>query len=227
MNLNVSAASILIPAYNAGTSLKELAERLHRSMGDIRIVVVDDGSIDNTAEIARSAGASVLQHDKNCGKGAALQTGFDFLKNQADVEFILTMDADLQHRPEDIQKFFDVQQQTEADIVVGWRERIGTKMPVHRIISNSLTSSLLSMKTGIKIKDSQCGFRLMRKNVIESIRLESNGYEAETELLIKAALLKFKIEFVPVSTVYGSEKSYMTHWTTTINFIKVLFRKYS
>ncbi len=227
MNLNVSAASVLIPAYNAEIFFRELTDRLHSSMGDIRIIVVDDGSIDNTAEIARSAGATVLRHDKNRGKGAALQTGFDFIKNKADIKFILTMDADLQHRPEDIQKFFDAQQQTEADIIVGWRERIGTKMPVHRIISNSLTSSLLSLKTGIKIKDSQCGFRLIRKNVIENIRLESNGYEAETELLIKAALLKYKIEFVPVSTVYGSEKSYMTHWATTINFIKVLFRKYS
>jgi glycosyltransferase involved in cell wall biosynthesis len=227
MDTSIRTASVLIPAYNAGASLKALVNRLHISMADIRIVVVDDGSADKTEEIARSVGTIVLRHDKNCGKGAALQTGFDYLKNQIDIEFILTMDADLQHQPEDIQKFFDVQQKTNADIIVGWRERIGTKMPIHRILSNTLSSALLSIKTGIKIKDSQCGFRLIRKKVIENIRLESNGYEAETELLIKAALLKYKIEFVPVSTVYGSEKSYMTHWATTINFAKVLLRKYS
>jgi glycosyltransferase involved in cell wall biosynthesis len=216
-----------MPAYNAGAFLEELVNRLHRSIGDIRIIVVDDGSIDNTAEIAHSVGTTVLRHDKNCGKGAALQTGFDFLKNQVDVEFILTMDADLQHRPEDVQKFFSTQQQTHADIVIGRRERAGTKMPVHRILSNTLTSVLVSLKTGMKIKDSQCGFRLIRRKVLENIRLESHGYEAETELLIKAARLEFKIEFVPVCTVYGSEKSYITHWATTINFIKVLLRKYS
>jgi glycosyltransferase involved in cell wall biosynthesis len=191
------------------------------------MVVVDDGSTDNTTEIARLVGVTVLQHDKNCGKGAALQTGFDFLKKQADVEFILTLDADLQHQPEDIQKFFKTQQQTNADIVIGWRERAGTKMPVHRILSNTITSALVSLKTGMKIKDSQCGFRLIRKKVLEDIQLESRGYEAETELLIKAARLNFKIEFVPVHTVYGSEKSYMTHWATTMKFIKVLLRKYS
>lgn len=207
--------------------MEELVNRLRRSVGDLQVIVVDDGSIDNTAEIAHLVGATALRHDKNCGKGTALQTGFDFLKKQAQVEFILTLDADLQHQPEDIQKFFITQQHTGADIVIGWRERAGTKMPLHRILSNTLTSALVSLKTGMKIRDSQCGFRLIRKRVLENIQLESHGYEAETELLIKAARLKFKIEFVPVNTVYGNEKSYMTHWVTTMNFIKVLLRKYS
>jgi glycosyltransferase involved in cell wall biosynthesis len=227
MDSILRSTSVLIPAYNAGPFLEELVSRIRRSIGDIQMVVVDDGSTDNTTEIARLVGVTVLQHDKNCGKGAALQTGFDFLKKQADVEFILTLDADLQHQPEDIQKFFNTQQQTNADIVIGWRERAGTKMPLHRILSNIITSALVSLKTGMKIKDSQCGFRLIRKKVLEDIQLESRGYEAETELLIKAARLNFKIEFVPVHTVYGSEKSYMTHWATTMKFIKVLLRKYS
>lgn len=227
MDSIIRAASVLIPAYNAGSYLEELVSRLRSSIGDIRIVIVDDGSADNTAEIAISIGATVLRHDKNCGKGATLQTGFDFLKNEKNVEFILTMDADLQHQPDDIQKFFNIQKKTNADIVIGWRERRGTKMPVHRILSNTLTSVLVSLKTGTKIKDSQCGFRLISKGVIENITLESHGYEAETEFLIKAALQKYKIESVPVSTVYGSEKSYMTNWATMMNFIKVLLRKYS
>jgi len=227
MNSTRSSISVIIPAYNAGNSLEELISRLHRSIGDLHIIIVDDGSTDNTAEIARLAGATVIQHDKNCGKGTALQTGFDFIKKQAAVEFILTLDADLQHRPEDIQDFLDTQGRTDADIVIGWRKRSGTKMPVHRRLSNTLTSVLMSIKTATEIKDSQCGFRLIRKRVIENIRLESFGYEAETEFLIKAAQLKFKIEFVPIHTVYGDEKSHMKHWATTVNFIKVLLRKYS
>ena len=78
----------------------------------------------------------------------------------------------------------------------------------------------------MKIKDSQCGFRLIRRSVVESVRLETTGYEAETEFLIKAARRGFTIEFVPVQTVYGKEKSYMTHWATTMNFIKVIIRNY-
>jgi glycosyltransferase involved in cell wall biosynthesis len=222
-----SLTSVLVPAYNAGTSLVELIARLHRSVGKIQVIIVDDGSTDNTAEVAHAVGAIVLRHEKNRGKGAALRTGFDFIKKQTNVEFIFTIDADLQHQPEDIQKFFSTQQQTDADIVIGWRKRTGTKMPVHRIISNTLTSALVGIKTGKKIKDSQCGFRLLRKRVLEHIQLESSGYEAETEFLIKAAQLEFKIEFVPVQTIYGKEKSYMTHWITTMNFIKVLMRKYS
>jgi|WetSurMetagenome_2_1015567.scaffolds.fasta_scaffold167148_2 glycosyltransferase involved in cell wall biosynthesis len=227
MDSLVGLTSVLIPAYNAGTFLEELVIRLRRSVGDIQIIVVDDGSADTTAEIARLVGATILRHDRNRGKGAALQTGFDYLKKQSDVEFIITLDADLQHQPEDIQKFFNTQRHTGADIVIGWRERTGTKMPMHRIFSNTLTSALVSFRTGMKIKDSQCGFRLIRKSVLDSLQLETDGYEAETELLIKAARLKFKIEFVPVCTIYGAEKSYMTHWATTMNFIKVLFRKYS
>ena len=218
--------AVLIPAFNAEHSLAELVSRLHNAIGNVQIVVVDDGSIDRTNEIASSIGAVVLHHEKNRGKGAALQTGFDYLKEQTGIEFILTMDADLQHQPEDIPKFLLVQQKTNADIVIGWRERIGTRMPVHRRLSNTITSALVGMRTGVKIKDSQCGFRLIRQSVIESIRLESTGYEAETEFLIKAARRGFKIEFVPVQTIYGAEKSYMTHWATTVNFIKVIFRKY-
>jgi glycosyltransferase involved in cell wall biosynthesis len=226
MELATKSVVILIPAYNAATSLEELVDRLNRSVSGVRVVVVDDGSMDKTSEVANSVGAVVLKHEKNRGKGAALQTGFDFVKNFTDIQFIFTIDADLQHQPEDIPKFVSAQQQTNADLVIGWRERMGTGMPLHRIASNSLTSALVGIRTRRTIKDSQCGFRMIRHSFTRNIRLESTGYEAETEFLIKAAKLGCKIEFVPIQTVYGSEKSYMTNWATTKNFIKVLFRKY-
>ena len=226
MGFITKSIAVLIPAFNAEYSLTELVNRLHNAVGNVQIVVVNDGSMDRTNEVAASIGAIVLRHEINRGKGAALQTGFDYLKKQAEVEYILTIDADLQHQPEDVPKFLLVQQKTNADVIIGWRERIGTQMPVHRILSNTLTSALVGIRTGIKIKDSQCGFRLIRRSVIDRVQLESTGYEAETEFIIKAARHGFKIEFVPVQTIYSTEKSYMTHWTATINFIKVLFRKY-
>jgi glycosyltransferase involved in cell wall biosynthesis len=226
MGFLIKTIAILIPAFNAEFSLTELIKRLRSMIGDVPIIVVDDGSSDRTNEAAASLGAVVLQHEKNRGKGAALQTGFDYLKTQPDVEFILTIDADLQHLPEDVPKFLLAQQGTNADIVIGWRQRIGTRMPLHRRLSNTITSALVGMRTRRTIIDSQCGFRLIRRTVLEGIRLEAAGYEAETEFLIKAARRGYSIDFVPVQTIYGKEKSYMTHWTTTVNFIKVLFRKY-
>jgi glycosyltransferase involved in cell wall biosynthesis len=226
MGFTAKTIAVLIPALNAENSLAELVHRLRNSIGDVQVVVVDDGSTDRTKEVAASIGVLVLRHEKNRGKGAALQTGFDFLNKQTGIEFILTMDADLQHQPEDAPKFFLALQKTGADIIIGWRERIGTRMPVHRKLSNTITSTLVGMRTGMKIKDSQCGFRFIRRSVIERIRLDSTGYEAETEFLIKAARRGFKINFVPVQTIYGKEKSYMTHWATTVNFIKVFFRNY-
>jgi len=226
MGFITKTIAVLIPAFNAEYSLAKLVNRLRNAIGDVQIIVVDDGSLDRTNEVANSIGAIVLRHEKNQGKGAALQTGFDFLNKQIGIEFIVTIDADLQHQPEDVPKFLIIQQKTNADIVIGWRERIGTQMPLHRKLSNTITSALVGMRTGVKIKDSQCGFRLIRRTVIERVQLESTGYEAETEFIIKAACRGFKIEFVPVQTIYGTEKSYMRHWATTVNFIKVIFRKY-
>ncbi len=216
----------IVPALNAESTIEELIKRIKASVEEIQIVVVDDGSYDKTSEIAEANGAVVLNHENNRGKGSALQTGFDYVKNISKSEFVITIDADLQHQPEDIGKLIFKQQESCADIVIGWRERIGTRMPVHRILSNTITSAMVSMRTGIKVRDSQCGFRLIKRSVIEKIQLESKGYEAETEFLIKSGRAGFTIDFIPIKTIYGNEKSYMTHWETTVNFVKVLFRDY-
>jgi glycosyltransferase involved in cell wall biosynthesis len=217
---------IIIPAYNAEGSVREVAERVHLSVPGAGVVVIDDGSTDKTAETASRADASVLKHHINLGKGAALQTGFDHVKNIPGIEYIITIDADLQHKPEDIAKFFEASEKEYADIYVGWRRRTGTGMPVHRILSNYLTSFLVGIRTGARIKDSQCGFRMIRNAVLKDIRMESCGYEAETEFLIKAAKHGCRIGFVPVQTVYGDEKSHMTHFKTTVKFLKVLLKGY-
>ena len=96
-------------------------------------------------------------------------------------------------------------------------------MPLHRKMSNKITSFLLSLKTGVKIIDSQCGFRAYKAEVIKNIRTVKNGYEAESEILIKAARKRYKIGFTDISTIYGNEESKMSPVKTTFNFIKVLF----
>lgn len=218
--------AILIPAYNAVPTLKVLLPKLLAYVNSAQIIVIDDGSSDETLTTAKDNGVTVLRHERNQGKGAALKTGFEFITASTQFDAVITLDADLQHRPEDLPAFLDARIQTRANIIVGYRARLGTAMPVSRILSNSITSALVSARTGVFIQDSQCGYRLLDREVLENITVESTGYEAETEFLIKAARKGFSIKFIPIQTVYNGERSYMTHWQTTKRFIQVLMKEY-
>lgn len=218
--------AILIPAYNAAATLSELLQRLFYFVKADDIVVVDDGSGDRTASIGQRAGVKVVRHSKNRGKGAALKTGFEAIKTLQQYDAVVTMDADLQHQPEELPKFLEARNSKRPNVVVGYRARLGTTMPLARRLSNTITSKLVSARTGRQILDSQSGYRLIGREVLDAVSLESDGYEAETELLIKAAQKGFSIEFVPIQTIYGNERSYMTHWHTTKRFLQVLLKDY-
>ena len=112
------------------------------------------------------------------------------------------------------------------DIIIGSRLHDKKGMPFHRVLSNTITTFLVSARTAKKIADSQSGYRLIDRKVLESVRLQSSGFEAETEFIIKAAAHGFRFGFVPIETVYAGEKSHMTHFSTTVNFVKVLFQDY-
>lgn len=219
-------SAVLIPAFNAGNTLDALLVRLLQYVAPANVVVVDDGSSDNTAAIARLHGTQVISLGDNRGKGIALAKGFDALKGDSRFDCIATLDADLQHRPENLATFIKERSQTGADIVIGLRNRVGTKMPLHRRFSNAITSYLVSARTGMEVLDSQCGFRLIGRNVLSQVSFKSAGFEAETEFLIKAIKQGFTVRFVPIETVYNGEKSHMTNLSTTLNFIRVLFQEY-
>ncbi len=217
---------VLIPAYNAAKSLPELLRMINREGWKEEVVVVDDGSIDDTGKKAHELGATVIRHERNRGKGAALSTGFRSILAKEGVSAVVTIDADLQHDIRDIDKFVNARLKSGANIVLGRRKRVGSGMPFGRILSNLITSFLVTARTGISIPDSQCGYRLIGREVLENVVVESEGYEAETELLIKAAARGFHIAWVPVKTVYSRETSHMTHWTTTRRFMRTLLREY-
>ena len=217
---------VIIPAFNAADTLPELLNRLSRYVEWGAMLVVDDGSTDGTAEVAQRTGVKVLRHESNRGKGSALRTGFAYFCSNNSYGSVITIDADLQHIPEELPKFVEARSKGGGNIIIGERTRMGTSMPLHRVLSNAVTSGLVSARTGRAIKDSQSGYRLLGREVLEAINLETDGYEAETELLVKAALKGFSIQFVPVTTVYGHERSYMTHWTTTKRFLQVLLKDY-
>jgi len=218
--------AVLIPALNAAQTLKEVLLKVRSFVPPEAIVVVDDGSTDATARIAQESGAYVIRHGVNRGKGAALRSGFEYVLGKTELRCVITLDADLQHDPAEIPMFVTRWKQGDVDVIVGSRKRFGSGMPFHRRMSNAITSLLVSARAGVVIQDSQSGYRCISRKVLSAIEVESDGYEAETEMLIKAARKGFKLDFVPIATIYGKERSYMTHWQTTKRFLQVLLKEY-
>ncbi len=216
---------VIVPALNACKTIGAVVSGVAKHIHIENIIVVDDGSSDSTASVAASFGARVLAHPMNRGKGAALQTGFDFVL-QTSLDAVITIDADLQHPPDFIPQFIGLYSSGEYDIIIGSRLHKKRGMPFHRVLSNTITTFLVSARTAVKISDSQSGYRLIDRKVLESVHLKTKGFEAETEFIIKAAAHGFRFGFVPIETVYGGEKSHMTNFATTVNFVKVLFRDY-
>ena len=214
----------VIPAFNAAESVATVVLGLRRILPAASITVIDDGSGDDTGGMAAAAGATVLRHERNRGKGAALRTGFAHAIADPQTECILTLDADEQHRPEDAPDLIHRMDVSGADIVIGSRRRAGSGIPIHRIVSNMITSFLVSARTGQDIADSQSGFRFIRRAVVEHTAFHHDGFEAETEFLLAASQAGYRIDHVPVRTVYAGERSHMTKWRTTVNFIRVLFQ---
>jgi glycosyltransferase involved in cell wall biosynthesis len=219
LNQKVKVCAV-IPFYNEKNFLFDVVSET-LSFVDF-IVAVNDGSSDGSEKtIANLDRVQVISLNHNYGKGYALQVGFnECIKNNYDIVF--TLDADKQHDPAFIPDF--ISQFNNFDIVIGNRLTDTSKMPIQRILSNKMTSFLLSVKTGQKIIDSQCGFRAYNINVLKLIKTFSVGYEAESEILISSAKRDFKIGFIKIPTIYGNEKSKMSSFSAILGFIKVLLK---
>ncbi len=214
----------VIPAYNAERTIGKLIQKVSQFIPMKDIIVVDDGSSDKTCEIASDLGVNVLKLYRNYGKGKALKTGFEYAKSQ-NYTAVLTLDADLQHNPDEIPKFF-ARFNEGFDILIGNRMKNLKPMPIERIFSNKTTSFLISMRTGQKILDSQCGFRLIKIDVIKNVDAKSDGFAFESEFLIKALLRGFKVGFVDIETIYNGERSYIKHFKDTFNFVSIYIQSF-
>ncbi len=218
---------ILIPAYNAQNTLPPILSQIKNlAEPPANVLVVDDGSTDRTPEVVeQNAFVTLLRLEQNQGKGSALRHGIDhFLKNSRS-PFLLLMDADGQHPVDSIPQFLESSRSNSADIWIGFRsEKVG-RMPALRIFSNTVSSLITSWVTGQRIYDSQCGFRLLKRTVLEQIVLTESGFQIETELIVKAARQGFTIQFVPIPTIYNGEKSYIKHVNDTIRFLSIIARE--
>ncbi len=193
----------LVPAYQAAATLGEVLLRLQALEAPPAVLVVDDGSRDATAEVARTFGARVLSFAGNRGKGHALIAGFEALRD--DFDAVITLDADGQHPPEYVPAFVRAAE-AGADLVLGTRART-PDMPLARRVANSASSGWASWMAGQRVSDSQCGFRLHRGALLERTPITPGRYEVESELVVRAARLGFRIGEVEIPTVYAGEKS--------------------
>ena len=195
---------LLLPAYNEAKTIGQVVREASEFVNDI--LVIDDGSVDKTAQIAEETGGKVIKHSTNLGKGMALRTGFDYV-SQKGYDLIATMDSDGQHQPSDLPRFIDYFKNNKPDIIIGARIHDRIKMPRHRRFNNWLVSSIGSALCGQEVKDFQSGFRLIRTEVLRSVELHTERYETESELLIKAGRIGFKIQSIPINTIYNAEVS--------------------
>lgn len=212
---------VVIPTFNEAKIIHDLIVKI--KVFGLDVLVVDDGSRDSTAEFAKKAGAEVIRHNRNMGKGASLRAGFNKVINQ-DYDFIITMDGDGQHRPEDIDNFIREFSQTNSDIIVGNRMDDPKNMPLHRWVTNKVMSMVISSICKSYIPDSQCGFRFIKKSVLKDMILSTSNYEIESELLIQAAKKNYRITSTDIKSIYEGQESQINPVVDTIRFFRFILK---
>lgn len=192
-------AAVIIPAYNEETTIHEVIIKTKSFVPTI--IVVDDGSLDNTTQEAARAGAIVLQHKVNLGKGAALKTGCDYAVQQG-AQKIITMDADGQHDPKEISSFISALDKHQ--IAFGSRKK-PESMPVVFKFGNMVLTKTLQILYGVTVEDSQCGYRSFKADSYKNLRWEATDYYVETEMAIRAGKTKLKHVTIPIETIYADK----------------------
>lgn len=213
---------VILPTYNEAKEISRLAREIRRQ--NLDALVIDDGSSDNTSRLAMDSGATVLRNLRNEGKGASLIKGFDYALSHG-YDAVITMDGDGQHLTQDLPVFIQAALAPHSQIIVGNRMQMTTAMPRVRVLTNKFMSWLISVLTKQNIPDTQCGFRLIKKEALQKISLTTNKYETESEILIQGARLGFKIVSVPVKTVYLNEKSHIHPFKDTLRFIRFVLKE--
>ena len=214
----------LIPAYCEERFIADVVTRTRAQLPEV--LVVDDGSPDRTAACAREAGAEVVVHEKNQGKGMAIQTGLRALAGRG-VDFVLILDADGQHLPEETPRFLEAATaRPEQRMFVGNRMHHTADMPRDRLYTNRFMSGQISLLCGQSIPDTQCGFRMLHRDLVPRLLTgdKAGRFDYETEMLILTSWAGEKIGAVPISTVYGEEVSSIHPVRDTVRFAKLMGR---
>ena len=193
----MTKTAVLLPAYNEEVSIASMII-LSENYAD-EVIVVDDGSNDRTAQIAEKTNATVIRHEKNKGKGAALKTGFDYVKNK-DFDILVTIDADGQHNPEDLYNMYPPIENGEADVVIAARDF--NDMPRGRKFGNTVMNYITYIFQGKMVKDSQSGLRAFSRKAAQMITLNSPQYGVSSEIIGEIERKNLKLKEVPMTTIY-------------------------
>jgi glycosyltransferase involved in cell wall biosynthesis len=207
----------VIPCFNEAETIRVVVAGVRKYLPTV--LVIDDGSSDVTGAEAADAGAEVLRQPGPQGKGAALRLGWTEASRRG-FEWVLSLDGDGQHAPEDIPRFFAGAEQTGATLIVGNRMNSPGKMPRQRKWVNQWLSRRLSKLAGQELPDSQCGFRLMRLAAWRGLGLKTSHFEIESEVLLDFVRAGHPVAFVPVQALYKSEQSKIHPWLDTVRWFR-------
>jgi glycosyltransferase involved in cell wall biosynthesis len=186
---------VIIPALNAERTLPKIVTDARCQLEPV--LVIDDGSSDNTGEVAHAVGARVVRHEVNRGKGAALKTGFAWALASG-FDGAITLDADGQHLPREIQKFLAAREETGADLIIGGRSHLFAHMLPRRRAANRFSAWCIAKTSGAPISDSQSGFRFYSANLLRRLTLRTNGFDMESEVIVRAGRTDLKIVTIPI-----------------------------
>ena len=187
--------AIVIPALNAAAMLEPV---VRASLGQLPdVIVVDDGSTDATGAVAAAAGARVVRHDHNRGKGAALRTGFAVALAEG-FDGVISLDADGQHLPADVPKFLAARADSGADLIIGGRSEHFAGMLPRRRLANRFSAWTIGIAAGVAVTDSQSGFRFYSADLLRAIELRADGFDMESEVIVRAGRRGFRILTIPI-----------------------------
>lgn len=229
MNGKTKSVCVIIPAYNEGSVIGEVVRGIRKELNKtnytFEVLVVNDGSRDNTSEAARTAGATVIDHILNSGAGSATATGLSYAQ-QNGFDAAATMDADGQHLPEDVLAGFHELYKTKADLLIGSRLIDSTGMARVKVLGNKGLSFVTYLLFGINSTDSQSGLRIFSRRSLEQLRWKTSGYEFCSEMLWRANQLGLTISEYPIKAIYTdySKGKGQNNWNA-INIIKSLLKR--
>jgi glycosyltransferase involved in cell wall biosynthesis len=187
--------AIVIPALNAASSVGAVVRGCLEQMPDV--VVVDDGSTDGTAAASADAGALVLHHPLRRGKGGAMRTGFAWALERG-FDGVIGVDADGQHLPGEIPKLLRCREESGADLIIGGRSHLFAQMLPRRRLANQFSTWAIARFSRTAITDSQCGFRLYSSRLLRAVALRAEGFDMDSEVIVRAGLAGFKVAMTPI-----------------------------
>ena len=205
----------VIPCFNEGSSIAPIVNAIRRHLPVV--IVVDDGSTDKTPVLARTAGAEVVRHGRNLGKGASLKTGLSRALKHG-FEWALTLDGDGQHAPDDLPGFMTCAEETGARLVVGNRMDNAAAIPWLRRLVNGWMSRKISQRAGRHLPDTQCGFRLIHLETWAGLPLKTKHFEVESEMLLAFLAAECRVEFVPIQVIHRKRSSHICPVADTVRW---------